>query len=85
MFREEKQFTLRFSLEAQFPEDYDGDQDNFVWAQDWDRVMKPELLKLIFESVRRHPAWTPHVRNRGISPDDEIEIAMVKNLSESGG
>jgi hypothetical protein len=83
MFREEKQFTFRFSLEAEFPEEYNGEQDNFGWLQEWERSMKPELLKLIFESLRRHPSWTPHVRNRGLSPDDEIEIAMVKDVAES--
>jgi hypothetical protein len=84
MFREEKQFTFRFSLEAQFPEEYDGEQDSFGWLQEWERSMKPELLKLIFESLRRHSSWNAHVRNRGLSPEDEIEIAMVKDFAQSG-
>jgi hypothetical protein len=82
MFQEEKTFIFRFSLEANFPEDYDGDADNYVWAQDWERRIKPDLIKVIFESVRRHPTWTAHVRNRGLSPLDEIEIAMVKTVSQ---
>ena len=82
MFQEEKSFNIRLSLEAHFPEDYDGDEDNHAWLQDWEKRIKPELLKVMFESLRRHRSWTVHVRNRGISPLDEIEIAMVKNLSE---
>jgi hypothetical protein len=85
MFREEKQFTFRFSLEAQFPEEYEGEQDNYLWLQDWERSVKPELLKLIFDSLRRHPSWNAHVRNRGLSPNDEIEIAMVKDFSQETG
>jgi hypothetical protein len=82
MFREEKTFNIRFSLEAHFPEDYDGDEDNQAWLQEWEKRIKPDLLKVMFESLRRHGSWTAHVRNRGISPLDEIEIAMVKDISQ---
>ena len=49
--------------------------------QEWERQIKPELLKLIFDSLRRHRSWKVHVRNRGVSPEDEIEISMVKEFS----
>jgi len=82
MFHEEKTFTLRFSLEASFPEQYEGELDNYAWAQEWERLVKPELLRVIFDSLRRHPSWTAHVRNRGLSPLDEIEIALTKDFSK---
>jgi hypothetical protein len=44
--------------------------------------MKPELLKVIFDSLRRHPAWTSHIRNRGASPSDEIEVVLVRDFSK---
>jgi len=47
--------------------------------EEWERLIKPDMLKVIFESLRRHPNWTVHVRNRGISPLEEIEIALVKD------
>jgi hypothetical protein len=81
MYQEDKTFIFKFHLEAQFPEDYDGDEDNHVWAQDWEKRMKPELTKLIFDFLRRHSSWTVYVRNRGISPLDEIEVAMIKDFS----
>ena len=81
MFHEEKTFTFRFNLEAAFPDEYEGDEDNKVWLQEWERQIKPELLKLIFDSLRRHRSWKVHVRNRGVSPEDEIEISMVKEFS----
>lgn len=80
MFLEEKNFTFRFSLEATFPENYEGEEDNYAWLQEWERLVKPELVKTIFEALRRYPAWTVHVRNRGISPEDEIEIAVIKDF-----
>jgi hypothetical protein len=82
MFREEKTFTVRFSLEATFPEDYEGDADNHAWLQEWEKHIKPELLKLIFDSLRRRQAWNVHVRNRGMSPQDEIEVAMERDFSQ---
>lgn len=81
MYQEEKGFTFRFSLEANFPDSYEGEEDSYGWLKEWETRMKPELLKTVFASLRRHPAWTAHVRNRGVSPDNEIEIALVKEFS----
>jgi hypothetical protein len=81
MIQEERAFRLQFNLEAAFPEDYEGEKDNYAWLQEWEKQIKPELLKLIFDSLRRHPSWKVHVRNRGVSPLDEIEIAMVKDFT----
>jgi hypothetical protein len=80
MFQEEKTFNLRFTLEALFPDDYDGEQDGQMWAKEWEQRLKPELVKIVFDYLRQHPAWKVHVRNRGTSPQDEIEIAMVKEF-----
>lgn len=82
MYQEEKTFTLRFSLEASFPDDYEGDEDNKAWVREWEAIMKPELLKVVFDSLRRHPGWTSHIRNRGVSPSDEIEVALARDFSK---
>jgi hypothetical protein len=78
MFLEEKTFTFRFTLEASFPEDYAGDADEHRWLREWEQQMKPELLKRVMGLLREHPAWKAHVRNRGISPEDEIEIVLAR-------
>jgi hypothetical protein len=83
MFHEEKTFMLRFALEARFPEEYEGDEENHAWLEDWEKRIKPELLKVVFETLRRHHTWTVHVRNRGHSPLDVIEIAMLKDFSKT--
>lgn len=84
MYQEEKSFALRFALEARFPDDYEGDEDGQAWVKEWEQRLKPELVKLVFDYLRRHPAWTVHVRNRGASPLDEIEIAMLKDFTGPG-
>jgi hypothetical protein len=82
MYQEEKTFTLRFTLEASFPEDYEEDEDHLAWVLDWESRIKPQVLKQVFESLRQHPAWTSHIRNRGISPSDEIEIVVSRDFSK---
>lgn len=82
MYQEEKTFTLRFSLEAAFPDDYEGEDDAYAWLRQWEASIKPELIKTLFESLRRHGGWTVHVRNRGKSPADEIEIAVSRDFSK---
>jgi hypothetical protein len=85
MYQEEKTFTLRFSLEASFPDDYEGEEDTHVWVREWEARIKPDLLKTLFESLRQHRSWQTHVRNRGKSPADEIEIVLARDFSKPQG
>jgi hypothetical protein len=77
---EEKTFILRFTLDAAFPDDYEGDLDEHQWVREWEQDLKPALLKIIFDSLRKRSQWKVHVRNRGVSPLDEIEIVLVKEF-----
>ena len=85
MYQEEKTFTFRFSLEASFPDDYEGEKDNQAWVHEWEARIKPDLLKTLFESLRQHQSWQTHVRNRGKSPADEIEIVLARDFSTPEG
>jgi hypothetical protein len=85
MYQEEKTFTLRFSLEASFPNDYEGDEEHQVWVREWEARIKPDLLKALFESLRQHRSWQTHIRNRGKSPADEIEIVLARDFSKPQG
>jgi len=82
MYREEQSFTLRFSLEASFPENYGGEEDQRAWTGEWEARIKPDMLKTVFESLRRHPGWVSHIRNRGKSAMDEIEIVVEKDFGK---
>ena len=81
MFEEEKTFILRFNLVAEFPEDYEGDDDGYAWLHDWETRVKPELFKTVVAALRAHPSWSVHVRNRGMAATDEVEIALKKTFS----
>jgi hypothetical protein len=83
MFQEERSFNIRFSLEAKFSEEYEGDEDAMAWVRDWDTRVKPDVMKAIFQTLRQFPEWSAHIRNRGMAATDEIEIALVKDFSGS--
>ncbi len=78
MYHEEESFNIRFSLEAQFPDDYDGDDDERAWLSQWEAQVKPDLIKSIFQTLQRYPDWAARFRNRGIAATDEIEIVLEK-------
>ncbi len=82
MVTEEREFTFRISLEARFPDDYDGLEDEYTWLREWETRIKPHLLKQLFDSLRQYPAWKAHVRNRGKSPLEEIEVALERDFSK---
>lgn len=81
MYREEKTFMLRFSLEAIFPDNYSGEEDSMEWLREWEARMKPRMLKQVFESLREYEAWRCHVRNRGVAASEEIEVVVSRDLS----
>ena len=83
MYQEEKTFTVRFSLEAHFPEDYEGEDDGYAWQQDWETRVMPGVVKSIFTNLRQYPSWSARIRNRGVSQSDEIEISLVKDYSQA--
>ena len=86
----EKTFVLRFTLEAQIPEALFEDEDfeEDAWLDDWEVGIKPGLIRAVFAQLRATPAWSARVRNRGVSPLDEIEIVVTRRLGgdpENGG
>ena len=82
MYQEEHTFALRFSLEASFPDEYEGEEDDKAWVREWEARIKPQMLKLVFESLRQQPGWVAHIRNRGVSPTDEVEVVLARDFSK---
>ena len=73
-------FNLRFSVSAHIPveswddEDFEGDE----WLNEWEGLVKPGLVREVFTYLRKFEGWNCHIRNRGVSPTDEIEIVVRK-------
>ena len=79
----DKTFVMRFSLTATIPdalwEDDDFEED--TWLAEWEGAIKPALIRAVFSHLRSFPNWEAHVRNRGLSPLDEIEIVLARSFS----
>lgn len=79
---DERTFMLRFSLSVEIApaawddEDFEGD----AWLGEWEAGIKPGLIREVFGYLRKFEGWTCHVRNRGVSATDEIEIVMTRTV-----
>ena len=82
MDTEEKIFTIRFSLAATIPAalQEEDDFEEGAWLAEWESQIKPGLIRAVFGYLRSFPRWQAHIRNRGISPMDEIEIALERSF-----
>ncbi len=81
METKEKTFTIHFSLTTTIPEAISEDEDfeEDEWLNEWEGAIKPGLLRAIFSHLRSCPSWHARIRNRGVSPLDEIEIVMERS------
>jgi hypothetical protein len=86
METKEKSFTLRFSLTAEIPEALweDEDFEEEAWLNGWEQSIKPGLIRAVFAYLRSFPDWEARIRNRGISPLDEIEIVLQRRFAAPG-
>jgi hypothetical protein len=82
MYHEEESFNLRFSLEAKFSDDYDGEEDERAWLKQWEAQVKPDIVKSIFQALERYPEWAARFRNRGVAATEEIEIVLEKTFGD---
>ncbi|MCH7493409.1 hypothetical protein IIA16_01665 [bacterium] len=78
---EDKEFTLRFSLEVSFSEEYAGDDDGYAWFEEWERDIKPAMLTVVMRHLQNYPLWKTHFRSRGADPERQMEIVLTSTRS----
>jgi len=76
----EKTFNLRFTIAAEIPPEFleDDDFDENAWLAEWEHSLKPRLIRIVFSELRSFADWEARIRNRGISPEDEVEIVVTR-------
>ena len=74
---EEREFTLRFELRCEFPEDYDGELDGYAWAKEFTPVAG-EVIRAAMAAAARQPGWRVHTGNRGRSSEDEVTLVLTR-------
>jgi hypothetical protein len=74
---EEREFTLRFELRCQFPDDYQGELDGYEWAAEFPGIAS-DILRAAVQVIGRRPGWRIHPANRGISSDREVTLVLER-------
>ena len=75
--REEGRFVVSVHLSAEFGEDYEGDDDGYVWLERWRTHVMPRLARAVMRELRSDPAFTAVPVSRGKNPEDELEVAVT--------
>jgi hypothetical protein len=75
---EEREFTLRFELRAEFPEDYQGEADGYEWAKEFPGIAA-EIVSAAAAVIARHQGWKVRGGNRGRSSEDEVTLVLEKS------
>ena len=81
----DKTFVLRFTLRAEIA-DAEWEREDFeedAWLDEWEVAVKPALIRAVCAQLRAAPGWSARVRNRGVSPLDEIEIVVTRRLGDT--
>jgi len=74
---EEREFTLRFELRCEFPENYEGDADGFEWVKDFPAIAA-QIVQSAAAIVRQHSGWTVRPANRGRPTDEEVTLLVTR-------
>ena len=82
IYAEERDFTLRFALRCEFPDDYDGEEDGGKWAEAWDAIAA-EVVATAVDLVRRRRGWRVRPSNRGRPASDEVTLQVERVLDEN--
>jgi hypothetical protein len=79
--REERELSIQLHLSASFSDDYEGDEDGFVWHERWSKEIEPRLLAAIFDVLRSHPRFRAVPAPRGRDPETgvDIDVCFVPN------
>lgn len=75
---EERDFTLRFDLRCEFPEEYDGEADGYAWLREFQDRIAPRLVQAAVGVIRQHPGWTVRLGNRGRPAEDEVTLVVER-------
>ena len=76
---EEREFTVRFQVRCEFPDDYDGDEDGLQWAGAFDGIAS-EVVAAAVQAVKRRPGWAIRPANRGRPSTDEVTLVVDRVL-----
>jgi hypothetical protein len=76
---EEKTFTVRLELRCEFPDDYQGEEDGYQWAEAI-APLAAEVVRAAADAARRR-GWSVRTGNRGRPSDEEVTLIAERTAS----
>jgi hypothetical protein len=73
---EEREFVIQLHLSAEFAEDYEGEDDGYIWHERFDRTVRPRIIAAVIDALRAEPGWQVVPKPRGQDPSDAIDIEV---------
>jgi hypothetical protein len=80
-YTEEREFNVHLVLRCEFPEDYEGELDGYVWAEDVPRITG-EVVSAVVAALSRRPEWKLRGGNRGRPTEDEVTLVLERVLAQ---
>ncbi len=80
-YSEETSWTIRLEATAQFGDDYDGEDDGYVWREKFIREIQPQIAATVFRALSAVPGWKVRPGNRGLPTADELFIHLERDFS----
>ena len=77
---EEKEFTLRLEIRCEFPDDYQGEEDGYLWAGEIEPITA-EIVKAAVAIVESRRGWSVRPSNRGRSSLEEVTLVVQREPS----
>jgi len=73
---EERTFTVRLELRCEFPDDYQGEEDGYEWAQQVP-ALAAEVVAAAAAAARKG-GWSVRPANRGRAADEEVTLVLER-------
>jgi len=77
-YREERELVIRLHLGAEFDEAYEGDADGYEWYGEFDRQVRPALLRELLRVLTASGAYRITPINRGLDAHEELELSVER-------
>ena len=74
--REEGNLTIRVELSAEFDEAYEGDDDGYAWLERFRSEVQPQVVRAMFETLRKDGCFDVIPVSRGRSPDEHVDVEV---------
>jgi hypothetical protein len=77
-YREERELVIRLHLSAEFHEAYEGDADGYEWYGEFDRQLRPALVRELMRVLTATGAYRITPINRGLDAHEELELSVER-------